>query len=167
MSDEQNKPAMRPDAIAINDMLRDYLREQQENAAEGYTLPNLFLRFNEYERKQRDHDTRLVGHGLRLDRHGQDLRGIKRALRDQNIYDDGLGDVDTGQFRVEELLKAAAEQKSRNEAEDRARKESVIWWKRNLVSWTVAAIGAVTLAVITGCGAYIIGSLSQKGTKEK
>lgn len=166
MSDEQNKLALRPDAITINDMLREYLHEQQQNSADGFTLPNLFLRFNEMERKQREDRATLVQHGLRLDRHGQDIRGIKRALREQNIYDDGLGDVDTGQFRVEELLRAAAEQKARNEAEDRARKDSVIWWKRSLISWIVAGFGALVLAVLSGCGAYFLTTL-QKGPKEK
>ena len=67
MSDEQNKLALRPDAITINDMLREYLHEQQQNSADGFTLPNLFLRFNEMERKQREDRIKGV---LRFDRRG-------------------------------------------------------------------------------------------------
>jgi hypothetical protein len=154
----------------VTELLKDYLDKREDEEARGVTLANLMLLVQQTQQDNKQLKSTVILHGLRLDRHGQELRGVKAILREKGIHDDGFADVDTGQYQIADLQRllsesAAAKEKAtlamnlQREADERER-ENAQWWRRSTVTWVMGGIGALIIATISGGAAYIFASLS-------
>lgn len=65
------------------------------------------------------------------------------AARLEKLEDDV---EDTGNFRVDELQRQLEAKKAELAAGAQQRRDSGVWWKRSIVGWVVAAVGALFLA---------------------
>jgi hypothetical protein len=144
-----------------DELLKEYLEKRGTEESQGYTLQNVLLAQNEMVRLYKELKAGHVNHELRLNRHGQEIRSIKGVLRDKGIYDDGFGDVDTGQYQIADLRRAVAESQAKEHEAEARRLDSVIWWKRSAITWVVGGIGALVIATISAMGAYIFANLSK------
>ena len=165
--------ASRPDSHPeLDEQLRSYLGEVQRERAEGFTLQALTRQVHELqsqvtegvseigdlklevtELKLEVHEqNRQIGEiafeqkamRLRMDRHGKDIRELKRMV----FHSDD--DMDTGSHQVEDLRKHLAAK----ETELKEQRDSV-WWRRQKVQWFGAALGTATMAIVGGAATVI------------
>lgn len=155
----------------VTELLKEYLGKKEEEEAKGITLANLFIMLNQQNVDLKQAKSTLILHGLRLDRHGQEIRGLKHKVHHlEGSPEGGFDDVDTGQYQVADLQRLLAENASTKQAaalalaqtkafEERDR-ENATWWKRSAISWVAGGIGALILATLMGAGGYIFASIT-------
>jgi hypothetical protein len=154
----------------VTELLKDYLDKREDEEAKGITLANLMHLVQQTQQDNKQLKSTVILHGLRLDRHGQEIRGVKAILRQKGIHDDGVAEVDTGQYQIADLQRLLAESHAakekatlainmQREADERER-ENAQWWRRSTVTWVMGGIGALVIAAISGGAAYIFASLS-------
>lgn len=135
--------------------LREYLAFWQQDQNEGNTIKNLRSELHDtrlemgqmqIDLKEVATEQRLVR--LRLDRHGRDIRELKRIVYHRGEAGD---EVDTDVHQVEDLRRHLAEK----EQEIRERRDSVTWWKRKRVDVIIAIGGAIAMLGITALGGVV------------
>jgi hypothetical protein len=157
-------------------LLEAYLSEVVEEKRQGFTLANLFLKLDSYERKHRAlerrmdtseenevmRDERIDLAYDRLDAHRTAIVESRRRERDRHSSHN-KGDefpeteLDTGKFDLVEIQHEVAERsaKRRNSERVRAledaetmRRENSTWWKRHAITVISTIVGALLLSLI-------------------
>lgn len=159
MGDEMKPPRtptieLKPD---LDGQLRRYLSEAQKERDEGHTVGALHRDVQDIKIEQHETNRRLEEQNveikqvrLRQDRHGKDIRELKRRV----FHSDEWEDKDTGVHQVEDLRRHLASKEAElkeHKLEIKEQRDS-IWWKRQKVQWLGATIGASIMLVVGGVG---------------
>lgn len=126
-------------------LLRDFLERERRDRDEGNTIANLRLELHQLQLDTNEIGAQVRVHGIRLDRHGRDIRALK-----QQVFQRVEDDIDTGVHQVEDLKRHLAAK----EAELRDQRDSV-WWRRKRWEWAAAAVGAVMLLALGAVGTVL------------
>ena len=115
----------------IDARLKAFLDDKEQEKANDYTLPNLFLAVNQIANNINEvsQEVRLLKQ--RVDRHGRNIAQIK-----QHIELEPDSGFDSGLHLVEDLKREIA----KKDAELKEQHEDHLWWKRSAVKWIVAGI---------------------------
>lgn len=168
----EQRPKDRP--APLDDMLRRYLEEQEQEKADGNTIANVRLELHQMQIIQQEHGAEIQMLKLRADRHGRAIREIKTRL-DQSVdagHGGGVGFVehDTGVHQVEDLKRHLALKEEELKQVQRDRHDSVTWWRRKRTDILIAVAGAVAMLGITTLGGviwYVITHPSPPSHQEK
>lgn len=137
---------------AIDEELKRFLEREREAERRGRTLASLHDRMDTFSEKQDRMygmlvtiSTGLNAHQHRLNRYGQSIRELKKAMKTEDPED-------TGTHQLVEWRLAEAEKKL--EAANQQRHDSGIWWKRQRWGIAFAIATALFLSAATGCVTY-------------
>ncbi len=139
----------------LDDRLKSFLDDAHREKTAGFTLANLALKVEGLSAHLavvlptldalKATDKRLEGligtHDTRLDRHGREIKSLKKQLE----YE---GEPDTGSYELASIQREVEKQRAERDAERRANQDEVVWWKRQIVSWIVGAIGVIALQIL-------------------
>jgi hypothetical protein len=133
-----------------NRKLDRYLDEAATERAHGITLRNVVFQNRQIiaEQKKQSADHRALVHevgvvNVRLDRHGREIKELKRIVE----YE---GELDTGQHDPEDVKREVERQLLQKQVADHAKVEGeTIWWKRNIVQWIVGGVAFCIVQAIT------------------
>lgn len=145
---------------SLDTILREYLDEKRIERDRGYTLANLQLTLNQFGIRLTSIEGEIgalkanqFAMSSRQDRHGRDIRAMKKQLSFADA------EVDTGVHQLEDVRRALAERKEKEEREEARRHESMIWWKRNRWAAVIGIVCSVIAASVTACSGYIAAKL--------
>lgn len=158
-------PRKDPDSATpvVDAELRDFLQWTEQQKRDGFTLANLFLKFDAFEKQAkserdgfRDQIRGLSARTAdlendrdniheRMDHHGYAIVAIKRRLR--NGSDDP--EMDTGTFDLVAIQKRLVDQEKKRADSERVRAEDQVWWKRSIIMWLVGGLGALAMMLLT------------------
>ena len=162
----------------LDKSLAQYLSEQSEEKRKGFTLANLFIRIESYERRLaknerrvealeeriEEHEERVEEAHSRLDAHRIAIVSVKRHLKQQpcaGTAEEFREQMDTGSFdliaiqREVEEKRATAGKPSLSErvraldAAENERKESATWWKRHAITVVTGIAAGLALMILT------------------
>jgi hypothetical protein len=122
--------------------LLGFLESVDRERAAGFTLANVLIVQRQHGVQLGELASRQDVAEQRLDRHGREIRGLKKLA-------DFDGEADTGAHQLEAIQREVDRQRAEHDAERKAKQEEVVWWKRQMVVWIVAAVGFVVIQVVT------------------
>lgn len=136
----------------VEELLREYLESQRRAELSGHSNAILHKKVDECLQAVRDVGTEQLAQRNRMNRYGRRLRELETRGSRPHIEPDDPDD--TGQHQIEDYRLAQAEAKLVEF--DRARRESMIWWKRKRWDWILAIVAAVVATAVTGCVTYVL-----------
>lgn len=126
----------------LDAQLKQFLEDVNREKARGYTNANIILKIEQMGTQIQEVLERVGYLEHRVDRHGREIRAIKKRI-------DYEGEIDTGQHDVTQLQKELERQRMQHDAEQRAKADEVVWWKRQITMWVVAGVGFIIVQVLS------------------
>ena len=133
----------------LDHKLKEYLAQASLDRHNGRTLGKVMEKISDVQKevtelKEEVAELRdaLDEGKKRSDRHGREIKVLKSLVR----YE---GETDTGQHRLDLIQHEVERQRVEHEAERKAKAEEVVWWRRQIVTWIVAAVAVFVLNILT------------------
>ena len=163
----------------LDETLAEFLDQQSQDKRNGYTIAGLHAQMHEFLRIQTRQGREIEGlkekdleleekHGdleKRVDAHRSAIVSVKRVLKKQRPeHDDSEFDqeMDTGSFDLATIKRKVEEQEKTREESERVKVENATWFKRHIITISLAAVGAVFLALLT-----LVIQLAAAGAKQQ
>lgn len=136
MSDDASKALVV--STDLDRQLQKFLQEANQDRAKGFTLANIVLKLNALTNAIAELRSEVESIRSRVARHGREIKELKLLAK----YE---GEPDTGQHNVDDLKREVERVRAEREAERHQKEADGVWWKRQIVVWVVAAVGAIAL----------------------
>ena len=163
----------------LDETLSEFLDQQSQDKRNGYTIAGLHAQMHEFLRIQtkqgreieslKEKDAELEEkHGdleKRVDAHRVAIVSVKRVLKKQKPdHTDSEFDqeMDTGSFDLATIKRDVEEQKKKRAESERVKADNATWFKRHIITISLAAVGAVFLALLT-----LVIQLAAAGAKQQ